>query len=514
MSRLTLQQMHDALKPFIIDSNVHGNPEISALCYDSKEAVNGALFFCKGARFKAEYLDEALSNGAGAYVAEKVYRTDIPYLIVSNMRHVLAPAARLFFDNPQEKLHLIGVTGTKGKSSTVWYLKTILDSAYRKQGKAPVGFLSSIETFDGVKEHPSSLTTPEPFELYEVLSGCVRNHVDTVVMEVSSQALKYERTAGLHFDYGLFLNIAPDHISEIEHDSFEDYFHSKLKLFSQSSVAVINNDSDHLMEILEAAAPCDRILRVAAGGKNLEAAAMSSRLISEKDHLVFEVKVPGKTLTFTLPELAGYAAQNAVMAIAVALDMGISEDRIARALENAHVPGRMEKYQTSDQKVTVVVDLAHNGLSFEAIFGTVKTHYPEHHVVAVFGSAGGKARNRRADLGRVANQMADEVILTMEDPNYEPIKEIDDEIEVEITRIPCRRIDERSEAIRVAFDEAGKRNRATIILFLGKGDESKMRIKGIAYPYEGDASLVRPLVERYDASMGSQDGFGSGFSPE
>lgn len=473
--------------------------EIRAISYNSKEVVPGTLFFCKGNHFKPSYLKEALERGAVAYVAETDFGEDVPHILVDNMRHILAPCARLFYGDPQKKLQLLAVTGTKGKSSTVWYLKSILSACCKKHDLGPVGFLTSISNFDGGEEKTSTLTTPEPFELYAILARCVENGVRYVAFEVSSQALKVERTAGLHFAMGAFLNISPDHISSIEHPNFEDYFQSKLRLFSQSDIAIININSDHREEIEAAAASCKKIVRV--GFSNQSDADVTATINDHHKGISFTVQADGKSIPLHLPEIGDYAMQNAAVAVTMALEAGVPAEEIPGALESVHIPGRMEFLSTGDGMIRSIIDFAHNGVSFSAVFEAAHRQFPDCAMLTVFGSTGGKAVNRRADLGRVADTYADRIILTMDDPNAEPLSSIYSDIEKSIRQTPYETIDDRKAAIEKAMDyakEYAKNGKKSMLLLLGRGNETTMYVDGVARPYGDDRSFLTPLFTAYD----------------
>lgn len=503
----TLFSLQQAMGQHVLDGAKQDRP-IQAIAYDSKTVTTGTLFFCKGKNFKKAYLEEALQRGAVAYVAEEDFRVNAERILVDNMRHVLAPCARLFYGNPQDSLRLFAITGTKGKTSTAWYLRTILNAYYEKRNLPPVGFLSSISMFDGKEEVPSTLTTPEPFELYALLGRCVANGIKDVVMEVSSQALKYERTAGLHFALAAFLNISPDHVSPIEHPSFADYFQSKLSLFSQADEALINLESDHLDEIERAASSCRKIYHV--GIKDQDHADMTATTLPENEGIAFTLHANGKSVMLSLPEIGPYAMQNALVAAAMAQVAGVDLSEVPSALDGTHVPGRMDVLRSADGCITVIVDLAHNGVSFEAIFSAVKKLYPKHEVIAVFGSAGGKGLNRRQDLGRIADRYADRILLTMEDPNFEPLPAIYHDIQEAIVHTPVETVDDRGQAIARAMTYASEHVREggkCVLLLLGKGNEPEMRIEGVAYPFEGDLSLVRPLLSAYDKTSAEDPNF-------
>ena len=220
---------------------------------DSRAAVAGTLFVCKGAAFKRDYLVGAIEAGAVAYVSETDYDVDVPCLLVDNIRLTLAVLADAAYGHPSGRVQVCAFTGTKGKTTSAYYLKSVLDEHARRRGRHTAGLFSSIEFDDGVDAGISKLTTPEAFQLERQLANAADSGIEHVVMEASSQALKYDRTACVEFAVGAFTNIGEDHISPIEHPTFEDYFSSKLKLFAQSRAAVVNLDMDHVDRVLEAA---------------------------------------------------------------------------------------------------------------------------------------------------------------------------------------------------------------------------------------------------------------------
>ena len=234
---------------------------VELVAYDSREVVPGTLFLCKGAHFKAEFLKMAQDKGAIAYVSERPYpASSLPCILVNDMRLAIAPLADRFYDHPSGKLKVIGLTGTKGKSSTAYYLKYILDEYMAEQGKPASGIISSIDTYDGVERFESHLTTPEPLELQRHFAHGAEAGMEYLTMEVSSQALKYHRSLCTDFAAACFLNIGYDHISPIEHPDFEDYFSAKLKIFRQGAVNCVNLDCDHASRVLAAAKEAGRPL--------------------------------------------------------------------------------------------------------------------------------------------------------------------------------------------------------------------------------------------------------------
>ncbi len=235
----------------MVDHTCIEDATIENISYNSREVTENTLFFCKGAHFREQFLSDAINKGAVAYVAVQKYDVDVPCIIVSDIRKALYSTANFFYDNAWEKLNLIGITGTKGKSTTAYYIKNVLDEHLKNNNKKESGLASTLEIYDGVVRKPSTLTTPEPFELHKHFHNAEKSGTDFFTMEVSSQALKYGRTEGVNFKIGCYLNIGIDHISANEHPDFEDYFNSKMKLFTQCDTAVINLDSDLSERVVE-----------------------------------------------------------------------------------------------------------------------------------------------------------------------------------------------------------------------------------------------------------------------
>ena len=374
---------------------------VALVSYDSREVVPGTLFLCKGAHFKAEFLQMAKDKGAMAYVSLTPYpEVDLPCILVSDMRLTIAPLADLFYDHPSGKLKVIGITGTKGKSSTTYYLKYILDEYMEGEGKPASGVVSSIDTYDGVEQFESHLTTPEPLDLQRHFANGVSTGMEYLTMEVSSQALKYHRSLCTDFAAACFLNIGQDHISPIEHPDFEDYFTSKLRIFAQARICCVNLDCDHADRVLEAARASGKPVYTFSQ-KNEEADVYASQVRKRGNDILFRVKTRRFLREFRLTMPGLFNVENALAAITVCEGLNIPERYIYVGLMKARVPGRMEVYSNADETVTAIVDYAHNRMSFETLFRSVRAEYPGRRIVTVFGCPGKKALDRRKDLGEV-----------------------------------------------------------------------------------------------------------------
>ena len=465
---------------------------------NSQEVVPGTLFLCKGAHFKTEYLQDAAGKGAFCYLSETVYpEAGIPCLQVTDIRRTMALLANYYYNDPWKQMSVIGITGTKGKSSTTYYLKYILDEYLRSRGGKESGVVSSIDTYDGVERFESHLTTPEPLDLERHFANGVSAGMEYLTMEVSSQALKYDRVLGVQFAAAAFLNIGSDHISPVEHPDFEDYFHSKLRIFQQCTSACVNLDSDHAGEVL-AAARAGSARRVVTFSQTDPSADVYGSAVQKSGHdILFHVRTARFSRQFRLTMPGLFNVQNALAAIAVCECLGIPEQAVYLGLIKARVPGRMEIYANVNDRVVALVDYAHNRLSFEKLFQSVREEYPDRKVRIVFGCPGGKAFDRRRDLGEIAGACSDQVFLTEEDSGDEDTESICREIAGHVAAQGCDYSiqPDRGEAIRQAILSCEE---PTVVLITGKGAETRQK-RGTAYiDCPSDVEYAKEALHEYD----------------
>lgn len=467
--------------------------KIAFLCCDSKKAVPGSMFVCKGNHFKPEYLDDAVSRGAVCCVSEKKYGVSLPYITVSDVRAALAELSDMYYGSPWKKLKITGVTGTKGKTTTIYFIKALLDNFYKKQSKSPAGLISTVETFDGETAEESVNSTPESIDLQRILYNCVKNGLNDVVCEVSSQALKYHRVRCLKFDTAVFTNIGEDHISPVEHPDFEDYFSSKLRIFSQCRRAVINRGCEYFDRVLSAASACDEVVTY---GDSPDCVVYYHNVRKENGKTVFSMKTPAFEGEFSLKIAGFFNVSNAAAAVAATLPCGIDEETVRETLANVSVSGRMETYSTPDNSVVAIVDYAHNAMSFETLFSHVLKEYPGYRIVSVFGSVGNKAEVRRYALGKIAGKYSDFIYITSEHPDYESPYAIAEQIAEGIKegKAGYTVIPDREQAVTTAVSEAPEK---TVVLILGVGDETTQRINGVLYERRSDSECaIFALKER------------------
>lgn len=452
--------------------------EINGLSYDSRKVEKGHLFICKGLSFKSEYLNNAVKRGAVAYLSEKAYKEiRLPALIVTDIRQAMAVVADTYYKSPWQELSLIGITGTKGKSTTTMFLESILNEAYHPK---KVGLTSSLRIYDGRIDTPASLTTPESLDLFSYLDHAKKAKLDAMIVEVSSQALKYHRTGELCFAHGIFLNIGEDHISPVEHPDFLDYFNSKLRFFEQCQKAYINLDSDHIEKIMAHANAASEVITFSL---EKESDYQAYDLKTDEDKILFKVKSKAFDASFVLNVTGRFNVSNALSAIAVASEMGIELTTIQKGLEKAKLVGRMEVIKATENCPKIIVDYAHNKLSFETVLKSSKEE-ARGKLWLVFGAPGGKAKNRRTDLGEVASLYANKIILTTDDAYNEDAALIAQEIESGyLNAVDTVFIRERKEAVIYAILNAEAKD---TVLLLGKGAEVFQKMAECQVPYEGD----------------------------
>lgn len=498
MSRYTLKEylnrMDEAGNLCDRDLLGHENETVLNLTYNSKSVTENTLFICKGAAFKEEYLKEAAKAGAFAYISEKKYDVNLPYMIVRDIRTAMPVLADLYFCRPWENLNLIGITGTKGKSTTAYYIKAIVDDYMAAVGEKESAVISSIDVYDGVVRKESHITTPEVVELEEHFRHAVDSGISWLEMEVSSQALKYDRVDGITFDVGVFLNISEDHISPIEHPDFNDYMESKLRLFAQTKTACVNLDSDECDRIMEAAKAAGQIVTF---GTHQQADIRGYGIRKQGMDTVFHVVCDRFDEEFVLEMPGLFNVENALAAIAIAYVKNIPVEYIRSGLKRARSSGRMELYHSKDHNVVAIVDYAHNKLSFEKLFASTMEEYKGRRIITIFGCPGKKAYIRRRDLGTIAGKYSSKVYLVAEDPGYEAVEDISRDIAqyVSAQNCPYEMIEDRGEAIKKAVLETTE---PTVILITGKGGETRQKYGSEYIDCPSDVEYTKKSIEEYD----------------
>ena len=386
--------------------------EITAVIYDSRKAEKDGLFVCvKGAVSDGHsYAAEVAQKGVSVLVVQDPVQVpeEVTVIQVEDTRYALACISAAWFGHPAEKLKTIGITGTKGKTTTTYLIKSILENAGHK-----TGLIGTIETIIGEEKIPSANTTPESYLIQEYFAKMAEAGCDSVVMEVSSQGLMLHRTSGFTFDIGIFTNIEPDHIGPNEHKDFDDYLHCKSMLFRQCKVGIFNGDDPHLERILEGHTCQAETFGFSEKADDLR--AENTRLVTGKGTLGIAYDVKG-LMDFPVEiDLPGkFSVYNSLTAIAVCRHFGVTVENIQRALKNAHVKGRIEMVKVSDD-FTLMIDYAHNAMSLESLLTTLKEYKPNR-LVCLFGCGGNRSKIRRYEMGEVSGNLADLTIITSDNP--------------------------------------------------------------------------------------------------
>ena len=463
--------------------------EITEIVNDSRKVKKGCVFPCiRGAAFDGhKFAAEVASKGAAAIVAEEDVEVPdgVTVILVKDSRIAMARMACAWFDYPAEKLKMIGITGTKGKTTTTYMVKSILESAGHK-----VGLIGTIETLIGSTRVPSANTTPESLLLQEFLAKMVKAGCDAVVMEVSSQALMLHRVEGITFDIGVFTNISADHIGPAEHSSFEDYMECKSRLFRMCKTGIFNGDDIHLGRIMEGHTCSVETF----GLKNTyDLYADGIELVYRPGYLGTKFCVRCEDDYEVTTDIPGkFSVYNSLCAIAVCRHFGVTKDQMQSALADVKVKGRVEMVKVSDDFI-LMIDYAHNAMALESILSTLREYHPSR-IVCVFGCGGNRARSRRYEMGEVSGRHADFTILTSDNPRYEDPEAILDDIEVGMKRTKGKyiRIADRRDAIAYAIHNGLP---GDVIVLAGKGHEDYQEICGKKYPMDERVLIADILAE-------------------
>lgn len=463
--------------------------EIAALKYDSRNVENGSMFVCIAsiANGNCDYIPDAIANGAVAIVVEKDVELvpGITFIKVENTRTALAFLAAAYFDYPSKKLKTIGITGTKGKTTTTYLVKSILDAAGIK-----TGLMGTIETIIGEEHIPSVNTTPESYLVQEYFKKMVDAGLDAVVMEVSSQALKLSRVAGVTFDIGVFTNLSPDHIGGNEHKDFEEYLYCKSLLFQQCKLGIFNGDSEYLDAVLSGHS-CQ--VKTIGFGKNNTYYASDVELLNKVGMLGVKYHVNGAADMDVKVNVPGeFSIYNSLTAIAICQHFGVKEPLMKEALLNVHVRGRVERVPVT-KSYTLMIDYAHNALALESLLTTLRAYHPTR-LTCLFGCGGNRAKSRRYEMGEVSSKLADLTVVTSDNPRNEEPKDIIQDILTGIKKADGAyvTIPDRKEAIRYCMEHAME---GEIIVLAGKGHEDYQEIKGVKHHMDERELIVEIIKE-------------------
>jgi UDP-N-acetylmuramoyl-L-alanyl-D-glutamate--2,6-diaminopimelate ligase len=462
--------------------------EVTAIVNDSRKVTEGALFLCiRGAVSDGhKYAADVIEKGAGVLVVEEPVQApeSVTVIKVADSRYAMALISAAWYGYPAEKLKVIGITGTKGKTTTTYMVKSILEAAGHK-----VGLIGTIEAIIGDEVIPAKNTTPESMTIQEYFAKMVKAGCDSVVMEVSSQGLMLHRTAGIPFELGIFTNIEPDHIGPAEHESFEDYMHCKGLLFQQCKVGIVNADDAHLEQVLEGHT-CQ--IETFGFSEKADLRAENAHMVTRPGYLGISYHVAGTLDMDVEIDIPGkFSVYNSLTAIAICRHFGVKEEDIKNALKQAKVKGRIEMVKVSDE-FTLMIDYAHNAMALESLLTTLKDYHPKR-IVCLFGCGGNRAKSRRFEMGEVSGKLADFTIITSDNPRFEKPEDILADIETGIRKTDGKyiKIIDRKEAIAYAIHHGQP---GDVIVLAGKGHEDYQEIEGKKYPMD-ERVLIQEILE-------------------
>ena len=464
--------------------------EVADIIYDSRKVVPGSMFICiPGAIVDGHtFAVDAVKAGAEVIVVEREVElpadVEVTVVKVQNTHYAMAFISAAFFGYPAEEMKIIGITGTKGKTTTTYLVKSILEHAGRK-----VGLIGTIEIIIGETHIHADHTTPESYLIQKYFRQMADAGCDTVVMEVSSQGLMLHRTQGFVFDFGIFTNLEPDHIGKGEHKDFDDYMHCKGLLFKQCKVGIVNHDDEHWEKVTKGHTCA---LETYGIDTDADLRAGNITFLREAGNLGMAFDVTGLVnFNVQIATPGKFSVYNALTAIAICRHFEVGEEAIKAALLAAKVKGRIEPVKVSDE-FTLMIDYAHNAMALKSLLTTLREYKP-HRLVCLFGCGGNRAKSRRYEMGEVSGQLADLTIITSDNPRTEEPQAIIDDIKSGIGKTDGKYVEicDRKEAIAYAISHGEP---GDIIVLAGKGHEDYQEINGVKYPMD-ERVLIQEILE-------------------
>ena len=459
-------------------NQIKAEVNIKKVTSDSRAADENSLFVCiSGAKFDGhDFARSAYEKGCRNFAVEREIELpdDAQVLIFDDTRIALAELSHAIYGYPSQRIKVIGITGTKGKTTTAQLIYHTLNDNHIK-----TGYIGTNGVLYGSVSQKTANTTPESSELARILSDMVKDGVKYAVLEVSSQALYLNRVRGIEFDSLIYTNLYPDHIGGAEHPTFDHYRDSKRKLFSDyPTTLVVTNGDDPYSDFMTEGTEGHRV-EYTVGGSGWIRAENPSLLRDGSDLGVeFDLCVCDKSLKVRLPMPGVFNIHNALAATTVCIKAGVRIEKIARSFESVKLDGRFQVVRTG-LDATFVIDYAHNGASLESVLSVLREYEPKR-LVCLFGSVGGRTKTRRAELAAAASKYCDLCILTSDNPDFEDPNEIIDEIASHMGDCPCLKIADRREAIEKA---ASMSQKGDIFLLAGKGHEDYQLINGEKIPF-------------------------------
>lgn len=478
------------------------NTEVTDIYYDSRKVTPGGLFVCivGTQRDSHDYAADVAAKGAAVLAIQHdlpaevlAALPDVTVVKFENTRYAMALLSTAYFGRPALEMTMVGVTGTKGKTTTTHMIKAVLEAAGHK-----VGMVGTNGVYYPGHHYDLNNTTPESYELQKILRQLADTGCDACVMEVSSQGIMMDRVAGIHYKVGVFTNLYPDHIGPGEHSSFEEYRSWKGKLFQRCDVGVVNADDPNTEALLEGHT-CKLVTYGIHAPKVDYRASEQYRLLRNKEMLGVEFTLTepdGHTLDVQVGMPGLFSIYNALATIGVGKVLGLADAPIHEGLKKALVKGRVELVPIS-HKFTILIDYAHNEAATESLIETLREYNPNR-LVVVFGCGGNRSKLRRYGMGEVCAKLADFSILTEDNNRFEKVEDIIADIKTGMAKgnpdAKYVEIPDRLDALHYAIDHAQE---GDLIAVIGKGHEAYRDREGVKTPF-----LERELIEEYAAETG------------
>ena len=460
---------------------------ISHLLYNSRNACPDGVFVCiSGAVMDGHtFISDVVMKGVTAVIVEKEVKAPahVTVIRVENTRSALAYMSAAYFGYPAEELKTIGITGTKGKTTTNYMVRSILENSGFK-----TGLIGTIETIIGKKVIKANNTTPESYLVQQYFRDMVNAGCECVVMEVSSQGLMLHRVDGFTFDYGIFTNLGPDHIGPNEHKDLDDYIHCKSLLFKQCRYGIVNMDDDYVDRITEGHT-CN--LETFGMSEKADFCASDMKLLQKPGLLGVTYHLSGRMDMDVEIDIPGrFSVYNSLTSIAICHHFNVPKENILKALTDVHVKGRLETIPISP-KFTLMIDYAHNAMALESLLLSLKEYHPKR-LVTLFGCGGNRDPHRRYEMGEVSSNLSDLTVVTSDNPRFEEPMAIINDILIGVRKGPGKyvTIPDRKEAIKYCIDNAKE---GDVIILAGKGHEDYQEIKGIKYPMD-ERDLIADIL--------------------
>ena len=485
---MKLNQLLKTVEYTLIKGNA--DTEVSDIIYDSRKITPGSMFVClKGYNSDGHsYASQAVEKGASAILISDDLDIDTKGLAVvkvKDTREALAYISAEFFENPAEKLTTIAITGTKGKTTTVAMIKKILERAGIKSGT--IGTLGIII---GDKTIPTNNTTPESYEVQKAMKQMADEGCKAMIIEASSIGLKWHRVDAIDFDYGIFTNFSHDHIGGAEHKDMDEYLECKAMLFKKCKLGLINRDDEKWHDILKGAT-CDYLTY--GFSKEADYIASNDSLLSTPGFLGARFDLSGKRNMSVDVAIPGhFSVYNALSAISVCAEMGISDEHIKEGLKTVAVKGRVEIVPVPGN-YTLLIDYAHNALSMENVLTTLRQYKP-HRLITMFGAGGNRPKVRRYEMGETSGRLSDLSVITEDNSRFEDVMDIIEDIKVGIAKTDGEYVvvPNRKDAVKYCIEHAED---GDIIVLAGKGHEDYQEIKGVKYHMDERELIAESLEE-------------------